>query len=241
MEVSAAAAELRTSFVNIPILVYHSVMPHKPGQTPLQREYDVDPDVFDRQLKLLQDRGYAVVPLADLYRRLVSGAALPDKSAVLAFDDGWENQYTYAFPLLRKYGVTATFFIFTDGVGKKSRMNWEQIADLEKAGMTIGAHTMSHRPLTSISDPAELAGELSGSKRILEEKLGVPVDFFAYPDGVSNAAAREAVQNAGFKAARAFQGGLLNDRDRLFGLRSVIATDDMAQFEAYLAGIYRNK
>ncbi len=222
--------------VRVPILVYHSVMPHKPDQTPIQREYDVDPAVFDEQLKYLKDNGFSVVSLDALYRRLTLGQVLPEKSAVITFDDGWANQYEYALPVLKKYGDTATFFVFTDGVGSYKRMTWDQVRALAEAGMTIGSHTQTHRVMTSITDPAELSDELTGSKKILEEKLGMPVYFLAYPEGISNAAVRDAVKAAGYEAARSFQGGVLNDASRIFGLRSVMVTDDMAQFESYLTG-----
>ncbi len=223
--------------IRVPILVYHSVMPHHPGQTALQRDYDVDPAIFDRQMKFLKDGGYSVVPLADVYRHLADGTPLPEKAAVITFDDGWENQYVYALPVLEKYGYTATFFVYTDAIGRKKFMSWLQILDLKAKGMTIGSHTRRHPLLTKITDQARLRDEIVESKVILEGKLGGTVDLFAYPFGVGagDPAVLALVKQAGYKAARIFQGGLWNDSSDIYALRSVKVTDQFSLFQSYFA------
>src|SRR6478609_7442019 len=112
----------------VPILVYHSVMPHHPGQTAEQRVLDVDDSVFVAQMRYLVDGGYHVVSLDALVDALEGRDTLPKHAVVITFDDGWENQYRHAFPVLRRFGLTATFFVFTTPIGKDEKlMTWEEL------------------------------------------------------------------------------------------------------------------
>ena len=112
-DTSRAATKPAADSLRVPILVYHSVMPHHSGQTAEQRVLDVDDSVFVAQMRYLLDGGYHVVSFAALVDALEGRDTLPSRAVVLTFDDGWENQYTHAFPLLRRFGLTATFFVFT--------------------------------------------------------------------------------------------------------------------------------
>src|SRR3954469_20813162 len=127
--------------LRVPVLVYHSVMPHHPGQTAEQRVLDVDDSVFVAQMRYLVDGGYHVVSFAALVDALEGRDTLPNRAVVITFDDGWENQYRHAFPILRRFGLTATFFVFTTPLGKDDKlMTWEQLRELQAAGMTMGSH-----------------------------------------------------------------------------------------------------
>src|SRR3569832_860135 len=113
---SRASAQAPDS-LRVPILVYHSVMPHHPGQTHDQRVLDVDDSVFVQQMEYLANGGYTVVSYGALVDAPEGKASIPKRSVVITFDDGWENQYRHAFPILRRFGLTATFFVFTDPIG----------------------------------------------------------------------------------------------------------------------------
>ncbi|MBU6415380.1 polysaccharide deacetylase family protein, partial [Patescibacteria group bacterium] len=102
------AEEIKPGSVKVPILIYHSVRPHSANQSPFQKYYDVAPAMFEQQLQYLKDHQYVVIGLDYLADALTQGIILPQKSVVITFDDGWRNQYAYAFPLLRKYNDTAT-------------------------------------------------------------------------------------------------------------------------------------
>src|SRR5689334_13391324 len=131
--------------LRVPILVYHSVMPHHPGQTAEQRALDVDDSVFVAQMRYLVDGGYHVVSFAALVDALEGRDTLPSRAVVITFDDGWENQYLHAFPILRRFGLRATFFVFTTPTGKDTKvMTWDQLRVLQDSGMTIGSHTRTH-------------------------------------------------------------------------------------------------
>lgn len=115
--------------INVPILVYHSVRPQIKGESPLVDYFDVTPEGFERNLTYLKGNGFSVIPFSDLVKALVEEKELPQKPIVLTFDDGWENQYVYALPLLKEYKVTATFFVFTNAIGHKHFLSWEQIKE----------------------------------------------------------------------------------------------------------------
>ena len=94
--------KIQPGSIKVPILIYHSVRPHNSYQTAMQRYYDVGPDAFEQQLRYLKDNGYTVISLKYLVDALQDNIILPPKSIVITFDDGWKNQYAYAFPLLKK-------------------------------------------------------------------------------------------------------------------------------------------
>ena len=151
-QASRAASAPSADSLRVPILVYHSVMPHHPGQTAEQRVLSVDDSVFVAQMRYLVDGGYHVVSFAALVDALEGHDTLPTRAVVITFDDGWENQYRHAFPILRRFGLTATFFVFTTPIGKDTKlMTWEQLRELQAAGMTIGSHTRTHPVLPTVT------------------------------------------------------------------------------------------
>jgi peptidoglycan/xylan/chitin deacetylase (PgdA/CDA1 family) len=226
----ATPQPLHPGEIRVPILVYHNVAPHRQTETAAQRAYDVAPSSLEAQLRYLQDHHIRVVPLATLVAALRDRSSGPDRAVVLTFDDGWATQYANALPLLRRFGVTATFFVFTNPIGKDARfLTWGELRNMQAAGMSIGSHSKSHPYLTKL-DPPALRDEIAGSRRALEAQVGVPIDYFAYPFGEHSAALEQAVRDAGYAAARAFPGGLWNGPADLFALRAVEATDDLVAF-----------
>ncbi len=226
-----AAAERRADSSFVPILVYHGVYPHHPGQTVMQIAYDVAPEAFEAQMAYLHDHNFHVVSLGDYVDALESGKALPERSVVITFDDGRENQYVHAFPVLKQYGYTATFFIYPNPVGRRTEfMTWDQIREMHAAGMTIASHSYTHPYLTRIKDPRDMKHEIEGSRERLEKQLGIHIEYFAYPFGARNAEVEAAVKNAGYKAARMFPGGAWNSKSTLFALRGLQIRDNLKAF-----------
>ena len=111
-------------------------------------------------------------------------------------------------------------------------MTWEEIKDLQGAGMTIGAHSRTHPKLTNPGVP--VSDEVAGSRDDIQRNLGATPAFFAYPYGAWDDRIAAAVHAAGFRAARALAGGEWNAPSSLFALHSVLITDDMATFEQAL-------
>lgn len=162
----------------VPVLMYHVIAP---GPNSLY----VPPAELEAQLSLLASHGFETISLAQLAAHFDHGVSLPERPVVLTFDDGYVSAYTAALPLLQQYGMTATFFIITDLVGQAGYVSWEQVAELAAAGMEIGAHTITHPDLRSLTG-AGLTREVAGPQQIMTDKLGQPIDFFAYPAGAYN-------------------------------------------------------
>jgi len=214
--------------VDMPILVYHHVVPGHPDSVLF-----VTPESFEQHLGYLNDNGYRGVSFDDLADCLEFGVPLPDRPVIITFDDGWENQFQYAFPLLQKYGFGATFFVVTDYVDRPNFMTTDELKTMISAGMTIGSHSRSHPPLSAIGNPLRLKDEIAGSKAWLEERLGVPVDAFAYPYGSYTAAVVAAVRAAGYRTARTVDKGARETADQLETLPALL-------FPTYL-NHYRDK
>ena len=221
-----------TSPVRLPILVYHVVRPSYPSDSAAVRAIAHTPAVFDAELAHLSDAGYHVISFRDLEAYIASSTPLPTKPVILSFDDGWKDQYEYAFPILKKRHNTATFFIFTNAVGRPSFVTWGNLTEMLAAGMTVGDHSRSHPFLKRITDPSRLSDEISGSKRLLEERLGVPVAEFAYPFGQYDQAIVALVKQAGFRSARGdYWHGWTVGRDQLYTLSALNAPTTTAAFD----------
>src|SRR5258706_14495245 len=114
------------------------------------------------------------------------GAPLPDKPIVLTFDDGYRDAYEIAFPLLKKYGLTGTFYVVPGFVGEPAYVTWGELKEMQQAGMEIGAHTMHHPFLTRLSS-VNAFREIFMSRLLLASQLEVPITTFAYPYNDHNA------------------------------------------------------
>jgi peptidoglycan/xylan/chitin deacetylase (PgdA/CDA1 family) len=161
---------------------------------------------FERGIKFLHDQGYKTVSLEEVFGPKQDF----EKRVVITFDDGYEDIYLNAFPILRKYGFTAFIFVITGFVGKynswdfnfgrkrKRHLSWKQIKEMSKFG--FGSHTVNHPNLTKI-DPHGVEYELKKSKEVLEDKLGKEVAFLSYPFGRYNRFVQEEAERLGYKRA----------------------------------------
>jgi peptidoglycan/xylan/chitin deacetylase (PgdA/CDA1 family) len=218
--------------VEVPILVYHHIRQSLPVGSRVERRLTVTAENFDHQMKYLQDNGYHIITFATLANCLEDATELPVKPVVISFDDGWEDQFVYALPVLEKYHYSATFFVVTNFVGVRGFLSWLQLRRILGAGMEIGSHSRSHPRLDKIDNPGTLWDQIYTSKQILESQLGAAVEEFAYPYGSYNAAAASVVRLAGYKTARACCVGRV--QSDAYALRAVMAPNDLAKFGRYL-------
>jgi peptidoglycan/xylan/chitin deacetylase (PgdA/CDA1 family) len=172
-------------------------------------------------LQELRRRAYRFVSLGKLVDEIqAAGKEKPDSVAV-TFDDGWIDNYTFAFPLLQKLGIPATFFVTTAGLANgrqnAARMNCAQLREMAAQGLTIGSHTRTHADLTRVSDGVARE-EIAGSKADLESALGVTVDFLAYPGGAFNRRVAALAREAGYRGACSVLGPKVNDASSLYWL-----------------------
>ncbi len=220
-----------TKTVVVPILVYHIVRPSYPDDSAAVRAIAMTPEIFDAELSHLQNSGYHVIGFHDLELYFASSTPLPTNPIIISLDDGWHDQYEYAFPILKAHRMTATFFIFTNAVGHRGFFSWSELQEVVASGMTIGDHSISHPFLTKITDPKKLWGEIDGSKTLLEQKLNVPITEFAYPFGQYNADIIALVKQAGFLSARGdYWSGATQSSDHLYELSAINAPTTTAAF-----------
>jgi peptidoglycan/xylan/chitin deacetylase (PgdA/CDA1 family) len=221
--------------VKVPIVIYHSVRPRTKGESAEQDRYDITPELFAMQLKYLKDNGFTTISFEALADYFDKGKLLPVKPIILSFDDSWKNQFVYAFPLLQKEKMTATFFVFTNSLNKKNHLTWNETRKMKAAGMEIGSHTKFHPYLNNIASPAILTAEIAGSKTILDEALGTSTVAFAYPFGEHGTTTITEVKRAGYRMARAIRSGNMQSEEDRYALRGFIVSDDFEEFESTIS------
>jgi len=187
---------LRDRYV-VPILSYHHV--GIPTGTKW-RLNTVSAASFEYQMNFMNRHGFEVIGFDDLVDGIKKGHQFARNSVVVQFDDGYEDNYLYAFPILKKYGFPAIIFLVSDKIGTPGYLTWDEIKEMEKYNILFGAHTRHHVYLPMMSLP-EAQDEIAGSKKIIEDHLGHPIDYFCYPSGGFTVDIKHMVQAAGFKAA----------------------------------------
>lgn len=219
---------------HIPILIYHSVRPYYPGITNMVKEFTVPPDIFDEQMKYLIDNGFTPVTFDEVSNYFSNGTPLPARPVMITLDDGWENQYIYAYPILRKYHIKAVFYVYPGAVGVKHFLTWAELQDMVRGGMEIEDHTQTHPQLPKIKDSAALQKEISGSRSILESKLGITVKDFAYPFGAYNEQDVAVVRQNGYRTGRTVHSGLTADANAPYTIDGIIITGDFNRFVSWV-------
>ena len=186
----------------VPILMYHYLSKPPADADAIRRDLSVTPANFEAQLAYLRQAGYETISLETLAYALSQDAPLPEKPIILTFDDGHRDNYENAFPLLRKYGYTATFFVFTQVIDTYNVdfLTWEMVIEMDQAGMEFGSHSYRHLDMSN-RDVDFLVYEILGSKQAIEDRIGEPVHFFAYPSGAYDALTIEVLDSANFWGA----------------------------------------
>jgi peptidoglycan/xylan/chitin deacetylase (PgdA/CDA1 family) len=228
----------------LPVLTYHAVADEPCGIA-------VAPGLFRRHVLHLRRAGYRAVTFAEAARALETG--LRDRSPLvcITFDDAYRSVLENAVPVLREVGFTATIFVPTAHVGEANRwdtavppggwplLSWDELGALARDSFEIGSHSRTHPHLPDLDD-ASLTEEVAGSRRELEDRLGVPIATFCYPFGHHDARTRAAVLAAGYRAACTTEFGASrpgHDRMRLPRIGSA-ALGTPFQFRAALAGAF---
>ncbi len=210
----------------VPVLMYHRVGTTLTAHDPITVSLTVMAPAFEAQLRLLSEAGYRSMRLGDLWAGLVGHAPVPARRVVLTFDDGYDDGYAVAFPLLRRYGFTAAFFIVTSTVGTPGHMTAAQLREMAGAGMEIESHGQHHLDFTQFSTPAA-RGELSRSREIISGWSGRPVTFFAYPAGRFSPALERVLGELGYHGALTEVPGFVTPASAPFALERLrVAHDD---------------
>lgn len=184
--------------INVPILIYHYVANNPNPNDKTRNSLSVPPDKFEAQMDYLSKNGYTPITLDTLYGIYNKQASVPGKPIILTFDDGYQDFYTIVYPILKRFNFHAVSFIATGLIGGSYYMNWSQIKEIQSSGLvTFEAHTINHVNLVSLSYAAALK-QMKDSKDVLYSQTGYPVNFIAYPYGITNGNVQAAAQKAGF-------------------------------------------
>jgi len=225
------------------ILMYHNVLPASGNR------YEISTQAFAEQLDLLTSEGCRVIPLSSAIDAMEKHdfSKLPARPVVITVDDGYENFYTNAYPLLLEHKMPATLSIYTSFIGScRAALKWTQLQELVASGwVEIASHSTNHSNLTKEhkgETPEQLAArrqlEIVDSKKMLEEKLGVKVLAFVYPGGNRNADTDKLVEEAGYHAAITIYDGPNLPADSPFKLRryGIYPNTTLEMLNNYLTG-----
>ncbi len=237
----------------VPVLMYHHVNPNKGDMV------TVTPEVFERQMEYLHKAGYRTLKIDELISYINGALTFKEKTVVVTFDDGWLDNYLYAFPVLKKYKINATIFIVTDKTEKASEnmiqvpsnipthkeskslmengeerrvvLNWELIREIQNSVLVdFYSHTKSHARCDRLSED-ELLDELGGSKKIIEERLGRPCPYLCWPDGKYNDVAINIAKDVDYKAIFTTDRGIVKMGFDLFAIKRIVIKDNSAWFK----------
>ena len=237
----SAAERAKRCLEPVRILFYHRVADTIPNSWTMRTQ------TFAAQIEWLRKR-FDIVTLSEAQQRLTTGTSKP--TACITFDDGYADNCEFAIPLLLRHNIPFTYFVATNHVlrgeafphdvaaGQPLPVNTlEQLRDLAAAGAEIGAHTRSHANLGAAESRDQLADEIVGSKRGLEDALDVAIRYFAFPYGLHanlSAAAFQVAYDAGFAGVCSAYGGYNSPGDDPFHLRRFHADEEFIRFKNWM-------
>lgn len=241
----AAAADEQ---VSVPILLYHRFGPT------VADSMTTTTKVFASQLQWLKDNQYTVIPLKTLVSYVRgAGPAPPPKSVVIVADDGHKTVYSDMLPLVRKYNIPVTLFIYPSCISNASyAMTWDQLKKLQETGLfDLQGHTFWHpnfkkdkKKMTAAEFQKDLDKQLVTSKAILEKHFGTKVDMLAWPFGIYDKELEDAAAKAGYVVAFSIERRNVTKGENLMALpRYLMANADGSakRFEAIVTGHAQEK
>lgn len=204
--------------IRLPIILYHYVEVVKDDKDTIRKSLNINPYIFEKQLKDLKDHNYKTYFVKDIPGIFKGKVPYTTKSVILTFDDGYEDFYTDAFPLLKKYNTKATLYVVHSFIGQKGFLNKEQLSEIIKSGLVeIGSHAVNHINMAAIA-PEHAKWQIFQSKTLLEELLKIKIDTFAYPYGGFDEKTSQFVKEASYSAAVSVVPGSYQSKDVLFFL-----------------------
>lgn len=194
----------------IPVIAYHKI--DEPTEDIKLRGAFTSPKNFAKQMSYLKNQGFEFYTASELIEHFRNNGAFPRKAVALTFDDGWKDNYTNAFPVLRDLQIKATIFLVPSCVGQKSakvvgdgeaareHLATEEVLEMSRYGIEFGSHTLNHKLLHQIAPP-EVEYEIEESKKAIENLTQKPCRVLAYPAGFFTDTAQKAAERAGYIAA----------------------------------------
>lgn len=196
--------------MNIPVIFYHKI--DKPAPDSLVRGGFTPPRRFARQMAYLKKAGFVFYTTSELVKHFKQHGVFPEKGVAVTFDDGWQDNYTNAFPVLKQLDIKATIFIIPSvigetstkaaakGEGPRAHLSLDQILEMACCGIEFGSHSLNHRWLPQLTSE-EVKLEVEDAKKQIEQLTQKPCLTFAYPAGYVSDEAKEIIREAGHTAA----------------------------------------
>jgi len=221
----------------VTVLMFHDVVTSR-GKGGVY--FDSTVAEFNEILDYFEEQGAHYLSLRELHEHLVTGKQVPERSVVLTFDDNYLGFYENAWPILKAKNIPSGMFVHTDFVGNTSgshpKMTWDQLKEIDTTGLVeIGGHTCSHPgDLKSLPEDVQ-ERELTKSKALLEDQLGHPVPFLAYPVGSADAKTIALTKSAGYTMAFTMRNGPAEESPGVLEVQRTIQTKYKQAFEESLS------
>jgi peptidoglycan/xylan/chitin deacetylase (PgdA/CDA1 family) len=245
-----------TNQLKIPVLMYHALVKKR---TASLHTVHIEQTLFQQQVEWLAGEGFQSITI-DAMLRLFTDRNADGKYCVITFDDGYHSLYNYALPLLKDYGFSATLFLSTAAVGHNDfstltglntstlpvddkPLTWKEIKEMHQNGWSIQSHSISHAD-NSLLNKTQMLHEITGSKKIIEQKLHHPVLHYAFPFGKYNAESLQLLKEAGYESSFTVHAGLCSSKNNMYRLPrlEINHRDDLASFKKKVtSGFSTNK
>lgn len=215
----------------IPILMYHSISYEKGNTARIPKEK------FREQMKYLKDNKYTTLTVDELYSYMQTGKLVPSNPIVITFDDGYKDNYTNAYPILKEFGLKATVFVITNTIDMdKNYLTSNEIKSMDSNNIRIESHTVAHEQLDKLSY-SDNVKTMTASKTKLEKILGRNINYLAYPYGTYNDNIIKAAKESGYKLAFSTQYGWIDKGDNIYLLGRIFINSNfnLEQFKEKLS------
>jgi peptidoglycan/xylan/chitin deacetylase (PgdA/CDA1 family) len=191
--------------IKVPVLTYHHIQSQELATKNKQTSLSVYTSVFERQLQYLKELQYNTITPAQLIKFFDVKESLPSKSILLSFDDGYEDFYTDAYPLLKKFGFRGIVFLPTGLMNNPGYLTWDQIKEMSAYGILFGNHTWSHQ--TMQTNPEKILSEIAtADTQLIDRQLNNP-KIFAYPYGTISKQSESVLKQYGYNIAFSTKSG----------------------------------
>ena len=205
----------------VSVLAYHSIESK-------ESHFNVTPAEFARQIEYLR-KNYSIVSLEEVCEFVAGTRDLPRKAVAITFDDGYYDNYVNVYSYAKKYRLPFAIFVASGYIGKEmligdvplKMLGWRELTEMSRDNVTIGAHTVTHVDLQRV-DISEATSQIAKSKADIEEGIGQPICFFAYPFGEYDDTLAHLLKSAGFMAGfKTYPDGLIVQGNNPFLLNRV--------------------
>lgn len=200
----------------VPVICYHSIGEDPTGRSPII----ISPAKFREHMQFIKNSGYTTLTMSELYNYIANNKPIPEKSVVITFDDGYEDNYINAYPVLKELNMKATIFVISSYIDRETYLSRDHVKELSDNGIEIESHTKSHLRLGELSYDDQLK-ELKESKYELEQITGKEIVSIAYPEGIYNEDTKKLAEECGYKMAFTIKRGYADRDDNKYELNRI--------------------